>query len=118
MGENSPRLFCRGSEIIADVPAVIKDGRTLVPARSLSKALNAEVQWNEAEQTVYINRGEDIKIRIQVNNRLALVNGEEVTLEVPAEIHNSRVLVPVRFIAESLKAEVGYFPAGQIITIN
>lgn len=118
MGENSPRLFCRGSEIIADVPAVIKDGRTLVPARSLSEALYAEVQWNEAEQTVYINRGEDIKIRLQVNNKVSLVNGEEITLEVPAEIHNSRVLVPVRFIAESLKAEVGYFSVGQIITIN
>jgi hypothetical protein len=118
MGENSPSLFCRGSEIVADVPAVIKDGRTLVPVRSLSEALNAEVQWNEAEQTVYINRGEDIKIRLQVNNRVALVNGEEITLEVPAEIHNSRVLVPVRFIAESLKAEVKYYPVGQIITIN
>lgn len=118
MGENSPRLFCRGSEVVTDVPAVIKNGRTLVPVRSLSEALNAQVQWGEAEQTVYINRGEDIKIQLKVNNRIALVNGEEISMEVPAEIHNSRVLVPVRFIAESLQTEVNYYPVGQIITIN
>lgn len=118
LGEINPKVFCNGSELNTDVPVVIKDGRSLVPVRAISEALGATVQWNQAEQTVYINKGDETKIQLQVNNRIALVNGEEIMLDVPAELRNSRVVVPFRFVAQSLKAVVNYYPVGQIITVN
>ncbi|MFZ5633479.1 MAG: stalk domain-containing protein [Bacillota bacterium] len=117
MGDNEPKVFCDGGQLKPDVPPVIRENRTLVPVRAITEALGATVQWNGAEQTVNINRG-DTSIQLQVRNRIALVNGREITLEVPAELNSNRVFVPLRFISEALKAEVGYYPDGQIITVN
>ena len=39
---------------VLDQPAVLKDGRTLVPLRFVSEALGAQVKWIDATQTVVI----------------------------------------------------------------
>ncbi|MHB1456567.1 MAG: copper amine oxidase N-terminal domain-containing protein [Armatimonadota bacterium] len=43
-----------GKSIRLDTPAMIIDGRTMVPLRFVSEALGANVQWLEATQTVFI----------------------------------------------------------------
>lgn len=116
-GENAPRLFHNGNELKPEVPPVIKEGRTLVPVRAVTEALGAAVQWNEQEQTILVSRG-DTQIQLQVGNRTALVNGQEIDLDVPAEITDSRTFVPLRFIMQTMKAEIGWYPEGSIIAIN
>lgn len=116
-GDKAPRVWCAGNEIKSDVPPVIKDGRTLVPLRAITEALGAEVQWQQTEQTVLISQG-DTRIQLQIRNRVALVNGEEVKVDVPPEISNSRVMVPLRLIAQALNASVDYIPEGNIIIVN
>ena len=44
-------------------------------------------------------------IEITPGNNIALVDGEEAVLDVPAKIINDRTMVPVRFVAENM----GYF---------
>jgi hypothetical protein len=53
-------------------------------------------------------RGEDVKkiIKLQIGNKIAYVDGNELTLDVPPQIINRRTMVPVRFISEGLGAEV------------
>lgn len=116
-GEKTPKVFCNGNELKPDVPPVIKENRTLIPIRPITEALGATVQWNERERTVLISKG-DTTIQLQVENRIALVNGSRVELDVPAENINSRVFVPLRFISEALKAQVAFYPEGQIVTVN
>lgn len=116
-GEKDPKLFLNGVEVKADVPPVIKEGRTLVPVRALTEALGAEVQWNEQEQTVLVSNG-NTQIQLKVNNRIALVNGEEITLDVPAEINTSRIFVPLRFMMQTMNTSVEWYPEGQIISMN
>lgn len=43
-----------GSTVILDVPPLIIDDRTLVPARFVSEAMGAQVNWDAANQTVDI----------------------------------------------------------------
>lgn len=116
-GDNTCHIWCDGSELQPDVPPVIKDNRTLIPARAISEALGAVVQWQQAEQTVLISKGE-INIQLRVGNRIALVNGQAVTLDCPAENLNARVFVPLRFVSETMQARVQYFPEGNIVAIN
>lgn len=116
-GEKTPKVFCDGNELKPDVPPVIKEGRTLIPVRAITEALGATVRWNEKERTVLISKG-DITIQLQVENRVAIVNGTRVELDVPAENISNRVFVPLRFISQALKAKVGYYPEGQVIAIT
>ena len=53
IGEDT--LFLNGDkEIPLDVPAKIKNNRTLIPLRAVSEALGANVEWYEAERAVVI----------------------------------------------------------------
>lgn len=43
------------TEVILDVPAKLKDGRTFVPVRFVSEALGAKVVWDSATNTAFID---------------------------------------------------------------
>lgn len=49
-------LVVNGQALNPDVPAIIMDGRTLVPARAIAEALNAEANWDANNNTIYINQ--------------------------------------------------------------
>jgi len=65
-------------------------------------------------------RSEDVKkvIKLQIGNKIAYVDGNELTLDVPPQIINGRTMVPVRFISEGLGAEVGWDGATKTVTIT
>lgn len=46
--------FANGNQIILDVPAIIENGRTLVPVRVISESLGATVNWDGTSRTVTI----------------------------------------------------------------
>lgn len=99
------KAFVNGKHPEFDVPPVIKEGRTLVPFRAISESLNAEVSWNGDENAVYVTRN-GVEVKLVIGESKAYVNGEEVELDVPAEITNNRTIVPVRFISEAFGALV------------
>ncbi|MGB9867721.1 MAG: thermonuclease family protein [Bacillota bacterium] len=48
------RIAVDGRELTTDVPAIIMDGRTLVPIRVVAEALGVDIRWNAATWTVEI----------------------------------------------------------------
>lgn len=46
------KVYVNGEPLQTDVPAVMLDGRTLVPLRAVSEAFGFQVLWNEAEMRV------------------------------------------------------------------
>lgn len=106
-----------GTKVVFDVKPVVENGRTLVPLRKIFEALGATVYWDDATQTVKGVKG-NITITLVVNSVDANVNGVIKTLDVPAKIINDRVLVPARFISESMGAKVGWDEATQTVNIT
>ena len=53
-----------------------------------------------------VNKLATADIVLTIDSDVALVNGKEVKLDVPAKIENNRTLVPIRFVAEALNCEV------------
>ena len=49
-----------GEAVFLDSPAVIIEGRTLVPVRFVSEAMGAEVTWDAGARTVCIKEGNNI----------------------------------------------------------
>lgn len=102
--------------LVNDVAPVVQAERTTLPIRLVAETLGAEVDWNEAEQTVTITK-RDISIVIYIGQGFALVNGAPVELDCPAFIANSRTYLPVRFVAENLDAKVTWGGADGSVTI-
>jgi trimeric autotransporter adhesin len=82
-------------------------GRVLVPMRSIFEALGATVEWNAAQRTVVGHKG-NTQIVMRIGEKIARKDGHEIILDQPAQIIEGRTMVPIRFIAESLGADVNW----------
>lgn len=110
------KLYVNGEEPSFEVPPFIREGSTLVPFRAISEALKANVSWDPEERSVTVTRG-DITVKLFIDNKTAYVNGQEITLEVPAAIVEGSTVVPVRFVSEALKAAVEWEAETQSVVI-
>lgn len=50
------KIAVDGREVTSDVPAIIVDGRTMVPLRFVSEALGREVEWDQETQTAKVTK--------------------------------------------------------------
>ncbi|WP_257008389.1 L,D-transpeptidase family protein [Bacillus sp. FJAT-45350] len=83
----------------------LENGTVMVPMRGIFEALGVPLGWDGATQTIRaIN--EDINIQLKVGSSKAIINDTEVHLSQPAKNVNGSVVVPARFISESLGAAV------------
>ena len=110
--------------IQGDMPGIIRESRSLVPVRSVFETMGAKVTWDAKTQKVGVSYGEQT-ITLQVNNKVAQVNGKAVTMDVPAQMigvvgqtDGARVMVPLRFISENLSQEVKWDGATYTVNIS
>lgn len=111
-----------GKNVTNDTAPIIKNNRTMLPARFVAESLGAQVTWNDTERTVYI-KGLNLKtmmpleIKLTIGSNKALVNGTVYELDSPVFIENDRTYTPLRFIAEMLGAEVYWDDATRVVRI-
>jgi len=86
-------------------PPVIRQDRMLVPARAVFEGLGANVDWNPATSTVYIQYNEK-DLTLVVGGNTLLVNSQTVEMPVAAQIINGRTMIPLASVATSLGFEV------------
>lgn len=111
------QVFVDGSRVGFDQAPVLMDGRTLVPLRGVFEQMGATVVWDAAQRRVLANSG-GTQVVLPIGSYTAYVDGQPLRLDVPAMIVNARTLVPLRFIAESLGAEVAWNAASRTVVIN
>jgi len=93
------------------------NGRTLLPMRDVFESLGASVNWNPATQSVSAQAGAT-NILLAVNNSVAFVNGQGVTLDQPAILVGGRAFVPLRFVAQATGAKVDWNAPLQLVSIS
>ena len=59
-----------------------------------------------------------VEVKLQIGNMTGYVNGEAKTLDAAPVIRNSRTMLPVRFVAENLGAEVAWDGATSTVTVT
>ncbi len=92
--------------------------RTLVPIRFVSEALEASVDWKTDTRQIVIGDGGK-EIVLTIGSPGVLVNGEKQAIDcAPAVIPPGRTFVPLRFISETLGAQVDWNAATREITIT
>lgn len=114
-------VYVNDEMVYSDVKPCIIDGRTMIPARAVCDALGCEVYWDEASKSVSVIRG-DLKSVLTIDSKIAVVyNGnesKEIVLDVPAMIISDRTMVPVRFVSESMNAQVLWDEIRKSVKIN
>lgn len=106
-----------GELIEFDQEPVAINGRVLVPVRAIYEALGLEVAW-DSNINKATGKNDTTQIDIILNQKIAYVNETPVELDVPARAINNRILVPARFIGESLGMKVTWDGANQTVKIT
>jgi len=105
-----------------DSPPIIKNSRTLLPIRAIVEALGGTVGWDATERKVTVSL-DSKAIELWIGKSIAKVNGidtqiDSINSKVVPEIINSRTMLPLRFVTESLGCDVGWDNDTRTITIT
>ena len=98
-------------------PFVTANGRTMVPIRFITEVMGAVVDYNSTTRKVTVKLDPTIVI-LTLDSTTAVVDGQNKTLDAPAQIRQNRTFVPIRFISEAFGLTVDYNSATKTITIS
>lgn len=109
------RLFVKNEELVnLPLEPIIFNDRALVPVREIFEALGAQVDYNGTNQYVEITY-DNTYVRMHINDNTAYVNGKRTAVPgnvVPKLITKlggeTKTMVPVRFISESIGLNVEF----------
>lgn len=113
--QTSISVYVDNSKIAFDQNPVIHGDITLVPLRGVFEKLGAKVDWEQKTQTVKISNDAKI-ITLKKDSKDAFINNNLQKLYTEPQLLNNRIMVPLRFISETLDAKVDW--NGTTRTIN
>ncbi len=87
-----------------NLPAVIVNGRTMLPLKRTFELFDVETQWNGEERSITADT-DGGRLWLQIDNKTAKLNGVEIQLDAAPTIFNSRTFVPLAFISQSMGVE-------------
>jgi|Wag4MinimDraft_1082647.scaffolds.fasta_scaffold00129_7 hypothetical protein len=116
-----------GNKVTMDVAPYVKDGRTLVPAKYIADALNAQSYYDAATKVVTFVKGDTIvKFTLGSNVMTIVKNGTTITqtMETKATTVDAsgkdvgRTFVLARYLAEAFGYKVDYDATANTVTIH
>ncbi|WP_144941884.1 copper amine oxidase N-terminal domain-containing protein [Paenibacillus sp. 32O-W] len=105
-----------GKGLATEQPPVNLAGNVVVPMRAIFEAMGAGIEWEQETMTVTATKGSK-EIKLQIGSDTAYIDGQEYTLNVPAQLINNNTMVPVRFVSEALGAKVFWDNNSQTVLI-
>ena len=102
--------------VALDAKPIVLDGRTMLPIRPIVEALGGTISYSNG--VVSITQG-DNSVTLRIGDNTAVVNGQNVPIDQnpnvkPFIVPPGRTMLPLRFVAEALGAQVNYLGAGNI----
>lgn len=96
---------------------VVSQNTTLVPLRGVFESLGAKVDWDSKAKKVTASKNDDT-LTLNVGSKLAYKNSNPVQLDAATQIQKGQVLVPLRFVSQSLGAKVNWDQTTRTVTIS
>ena len=117
--DSNVNLQLNGEAVVSDQPAVIVNGRTMVPVRVVAEALGCEVEWNAGTKTAVFAK-DGVEASLTIGAAVLNISDGNVTVPVeidsPAIIMNGRTMVPIRFLSDTFDCDVEW--DGETKTVN
>ena len=115
-GDISVNLDGEAVEFTGQEP-VITEGRTLIPLRGVFEKLGYNISWDNNTKTAEFEK-EGIKVCVTANSGEFSVNGESIALDVPAQIINGSMMLPLRAIGEAAGLKVDWDSESKSVNLD
>lgn len=114
--DNEINLKIDDKAIETDVSPKIIDGRTMVPVRVIFEGVGADVEWNSQAKTIIGSKG-DVTVEMSIDNNIAKVNNNNVSMDCAPVIIDGRTLAPARYVAEAFGCKVDWDNESKTVNI-
>jgi hypothetical protein len=115
--EKPKNVYFNGSLLKFDTPPVIDHGALLVPAWTMAQTLQGKVSWIAQNQSMVLTK-DNTRIVFTVGQSNAWVNGKEKQMGAAVRIINNRTMIPLRFIANELGADLTWNVSSQSASLR
>lgn len=105
-----------GKKIELSTNPYVEKGTTLIPISDIVRALDGKSSWDNSTRIATITQGKT-EIEVQIDNKIAYINGKKIMLNQSPTIKDGKTMVPLRFVAEGLGAEVDWNADNRIVSI-
>lgn len=89
------------------VKPITRKSRMLVPAKFFAENFGAKIEWDGLTRTALIIT-DTKQIKITANKSYMVVNGKQIAIEVPAELFEGRMYIPLRAITDVFGQKLYY----------
>ncbi len=113
---NDIKLYINSEELVPDSPPVIVNNRMLVPISFIATSFDYYVKWDPSDRSVTLLK-DSKSIKLAIDNNMATVDGDELSLDVAPMIISDRTMVPISFIANSVGADYAWGSQTKILSI-
>lgn len=110
----SVSVTVNGQPMYLNPGPIERAGRVFVPLRGIFEKLGAAVVYSSG--TINATKGRTT-VSLQIGSTQATVDGQAQTLDVAPFIVGATTYVPLRFVAQSLGAQVGYDNSTRVVAI-
>lgn len=110
-------LKINGEIMNCEVPPIVFNDYSVVPARDVFEKLGAEVLWNAENEAVTVNY-QETQILLYINDTTAYRNGRAESMPIAPKIINAKTMIPVRYVSESLGFDVDFDSSTDTISIT
>ncbi|MBC9786551.1 hypothetical protein H1S01_19025 [Heliobacterium chlorum] len=111
-------IVTNGKKIDLSLPPMIVGDRILIPLRSVSETIGADVAWDEETRTIRVEQGTTTSVLLWPDLDWMKVNDTLKPMEVPPRIIDGRTYVSLRFLSEALGDEVTWDSASRTAEIT
>lgn len=98
-------IFINGEKVTFKDPVLTQSEHLLLPMRAFYEALGASVTWNSNTKIAGASLN-GMSLDLTLDSKIANVNGNNVSMTVPALAYKERIYVPLRFVGENLDGSV------------
>lgn len=97
--------------------ALVKNGSTIVPFRSVLAKLNFSIDYDAKAKIVRAWK-DNLEIVFTVGSKRALLNGKSVPLTAAPAVINNSTYIPLRFVSESMNYDIEFDSSTKAIYID
>lgn len=110
-------VVANGEFIKMDVHPLMDNNRLFVPIRALA-SLGLSYSFNPKTRVATVQNKDGDYLKISANSKIAYKNGKTIQMDTPAQNSNGRILVPIRFVSETLGYNVQFESIRKFVFVN
>lgn len=116
LAEDNVKIKVDGA-VLSDAQAVLKDGVTLLPVRSVGTALGGNVTWDSVTKTVVVEKDKTTVVA-PVGEKYIIIDDKTKSISVPSQIIGGKTYIPLRAIGEALSCDINWVNTTKTVEIT